>query len=848
MRLFILLGLLCLPLVAIAETTSTSSSNVQYPREFGSPQGKVVTHAPQIDSWTGYEEVTGKSAVEVTLTGMDKPSLGTIRYTAKTVTNLEDHTVNFYDISIAEVKFLQADAKQSAEMTALVEATLKRRQLTIPLTLLLQYLDDAIIPDGGVNLSMAPPVIFYSMVDSRLLSLDGEPMLVPTTNDKDLKFVVNTNWDLFYLESEKTWYLLDGERWYSMSSEKLTGDWQAADSLPDAFDNLPASKNWSSVRKAMPAKADNSPLPKIFISDKPAELIMVDGKPKLEAIAETGISYVTNTKSDLFLYDGTYYFLVSGRWFSTGKMGGKWSSVTQLPESFANIPPDHPRGSVLVAVPGTDEAKIAVLEAVIPRKAEINRNYVPPVTVKYVNDEPQFKRIESTDLYLAVNTDQIVLQTNDQYFLCYNAAWFLSDQPAGPWRVADKVPSEIYDMPVESSAYNCTHVYVYNSSPEYVTTGYDSGYFSVYTYYGVPWYGTGWYYYPYYRYPYYWRYPPTYGSSAWYNPNNGNYGVGQSITGPYGGAGRVAVYNPETGAYARGRAVWTDDAIAKQGIAYNPSTGTGVYTNRYADEDGAWGQSLVKRDDKWIATQSERQGNQGSLDFRTSGGASGSINREVNDGVMTGDGQITRGDKTVDTKMVRTEDGVARTFTDADGNKSGYVKNSEGDLYAGKDGEVYKREDGEWSKHGEDGWEPVEREPGDRSGNRETAERTATTARDFDLKQSDLDAVNPSGGLDRDLNRDLDRSEGLRGDRQPAATTYRQMGPAASNSMGTSRETYSSRPNRQPDRSYQAGGRASQLDREHSARSQGFNRHSSRGASMARGRAGGGRMGGGRRR
>ena len=41
-------------------------------------------------------------------------------------------------------------------------------------------------------------------------------------------------------------------------------------------------------------------------------------------------------------------------------------------------------------------------------------------------------------------------------------------------------------------------------------------------------------------------------------------------------------------------------------------------------------------------------------------------------------GDITRNGETYDTQMVRTEDGVARTFTDEQGNTAGIARNSEG--------------------------------------------------------------------------------------------------------------------------------------------------------------------------
>jgi hypothetical protein len=184
---------------------------------------------------------------------------------------------------------------------------------------------------------------------------------------------------------------------------------------------------------------------------------------------------------------------------------------------------------------------------------------------------------------------------------------------------------------------------------------------------------------------------------------------------------------------------------------------------------------------------------------------------------------------------------VARKFTDQDGNTSGYVRNSEGDLYAGKDGEVYKREDGEWYQHGGDGWDPVEREAGAnadrRADNAAERQRDAGASNDFDLQRSDIDAASM-------------RSE---------PKQYRQMGTGSDRSgMGTpgapadiGSNPYDL-PGGNPQRDSRSGrdyqrDRASQLDRDYRARSNGFDRHNS--SMNRRSRLSGGRMrGGGRRR
>ena len=67
------------------------------------------------------------------------------------------------------------------------------------------------------------------------------------------------------------------------------------------------------------------------MSETPAELILFDGEPDLSLIPDTNVLWATNTESDLFLssHDGSYYYLVSGRWFRADDlMQGPWTFVS----------------------------------------------------------------------------------------------------------------------------------------------------------------------------------------------------------------------------------------------------------------------------------------------------------------------------------------------------------------------------------------------------------------------------------------------------------------------------------------------------------------------------------------
>ena len=671
-RFFACIGIaVCAVLPSSWAVAQDASDTLQFPRTIVGDGGTVVFHTPQIDSWTEYSSVEARVAVAVTPSGEEVAIYGVAEFTADTDPNLEQRIVAVENIEISVTSFSVEDNERRELLDSIVRSTSKNNTHYVPLDVMLTYIS----PDSNVpteeGLSHQPPPIFYSSTPAVLLMVDGESILSPI-GDTRLEYVVNTNWDLFQYK-KKEWYLRHEDRWLKNKEDDLDGDWRWDNYLPGDFKDLPDDGNWDEVKSFIPPVKDDSDEPTIFVSNRPAELIVTNGTSIYRDIADTGLQYLIHTESDVFRYEYTIYYLVSGRWFSASGLAGPWTHVTELPEAFALIPDGHEKAHVLAAIAGTEEARLAVLEASIPRKATISRDAGTKVNALFQGD-PVFEPIPGTEMQRAVNSYDEIILLGGVYYLCENAVWYRSESLDGPWMVADTIPAAIYSIPPSSPSYYVTHVHVYESDEASVSTGYTSGYIGVNIGYGVVMYGSGWYYPPYYGYPgypFYFPYPYSYGASSWYNPKTGMYGRSGSIYGPYGGYGRAASYNPETGAYARGGAVWDHNEIAGRGVAYNPRTGDGIATHRYANENGAWGESLITHNDKWMKTQSEWDGNTRRTEFETSEG---------------GKGVSQRGDD-------------SNSFIGQSGS---------GDVYAGKDGNVYRRDESGWQQHGEDGWAPVE--------------------------------------------------------------------------------------------------------------------------------------------
>lgn len=814
-------------LVAIAPAQEADASAelpgpVTFPRTLSGDAGTVTVHTPQIDAWPNFEAVEGRLVIEVTPAGEDEAVFGVAEFAADTDPNLELRVVAIENQKITDTNYHESDLARQEILDNVLKEVLEPKTQYLPLDVILSYIaPDATIPETP-GLSFEPPPIFYSSTPALLVITDGEPLLAQIP-DTDLQYAVNTNWDLFRYK-DKEWYLRYDDRW--LKNRELSGEWKWDNSLPSQFKKLPDDGNWTEVKAAMPPAKRKEDEPTIFVSNRPAELIVTDGQPQHRTIGAAGLEYVDDSESDVFRYEGKYYYLVSGRWFSATVLRGPWEHVRNLPEIFATIPKDHEKAHVLAAVPNTEESRLAVLEASLPRKATISRDAGKNVSVFYQGEEPLFEAIPGTDVERAINSPNDVLRYEDVYYLCDNAIWYLSTKAEGPWTVADSIPAAIYSIPASSPSYHVTHVHIYEdeSDEETVSTGYTSGYIGVTVGFGVAMYGTGWYYppyygYPYYGYPFYYPYPYSYGASAWYNPNTGRYGRSASVYGPYGGYGRAASYNPATGSYARGAAVWDNNEIAGSAIGYNPRTGTGVATNRYVNESGGWGESLVTHNDKWLATQSQWDADSRTTDFVTSGGGSGTIERERQGDYVTGSGEFQRGDQSLNTRSVRGDEGTLIGYETGSGEQGVIGRSSDGDLYAGKDGQVYKRTEDGWQQRGDDGaWNPVE-VPDERAAQLDQARASAAERRDSVAQNRDLQSVDRQAAQQRAQQARSSVGSGN------LAQTFGSGGGFSTGAYNSNRRTYDA--NRHAD-----------LNRSYNARTTGYQNYSTRQRSYSGGLSG----------
>jgi hypothetical protein len=671
-------ALLFTSLVAV---TAAAAEDPGWPRTFERKGQSVVMHQPQVDDWKDYEKITFRAAIAVTESPVAKPIYGVLAVKANTKVNLETRMVLMTDLE-PEVRFADKVEKEEDRLEKLVlqEIVPRKEWIEVSLDRVFAYRTESDVQKKReVEVSLDPPQIFYSASPAIIVMFMGKPEFKPIKGTT-LLFATNTNWDAFFDTADSRYYLLNGESWLT-STDPLKQTWTPARTLPPSLSKLPAEPNWEDVRKNVPGKPAAA-APAVFVATQPAELLTTDGEPRYQPIHGTKLLYVTNTTDPLFKHtaDQNFYYLVAGRWFRARSLNGPWTAATKdLPPDFALIPEDHPMEYVLASVPGTEEAKDAVLLATIPQKATINIKQAK-VTVVY-DGEPKFVPIQGTTVQYAVNTPSSVLLVQGQYYCCNQGVWFVAPKSAGPWVVCTVVPPAIYTIPATHPLHNVTYVYVYESTPTTVVVGHTAGYSGQYVAAtGVVMFGAGLlvgaaiannnndYDHYHYHCGFY-----SYGCGARYSHYYGGFYRSASVRyGPYGGAGATAAYNPATGTYSRGAYRYGPAGAAGYREAYNP------HTNTYAARAGAtngyqsWSAGVVQRGDDWIAGE-RRSGPRGSAGW-----------------VETSEG------------------GKAAHVDPRRGGQATVGKSADGDVYVGNNGNVYKKnEDGGWQQRQNGDWSNV---------------------------------------------------------------------------------------------------------------------------------------------
>ena len=502
-----------------------------WPKEIAAGESQITVYQPQLEFLKG-EQMGARMAVSVSPPGGGAPVFGSVWIRARLLTDRDRRTATPVEVQVTDTRFPHAEAGREEEIRRSISTELPRWRLTFSMDHLLSEL--ALIEHQKATargLKNDPPTILYRAHPAVLVTVQGEPAWRDLAGSPYQRI---SNSAFFMLKDPSSGSFLLHIPPYWWTSAVALGPWKELSPAPVA-----AEAAWKAEAKPelpTPEEASTTPpeRPEVLVATRPTELVWTRGPSQFVPIQGTELLYVKNTESDLFLdiQSQDYFVLLSGRWYRGPGGSGPWAYVApeQLPDDFRRIPLGSEKQHVLASVPGTPQARDAVLDAAIPQTAAVSRSQPADLGVTYDGD-PQFVDIENSPVRYAVNTPYSVFWTGGRYYCCQDGIWYDSDLGLGPWAVCVGVPDQIYLIPPSCPHYYCTYCHVFGVTPDVAYVGYYPGYRGCYVAGSTVVYGTGWDY-PCWTGAVWYPRPVTWGCGVRYNVTTGNWRFRLGMGGP----------------------------------------------------------------------------------------------------------------------------------------------------------------------------------------------------------------------------------------------------------------------------------------------------------------------------
>ena len=218
---------------------------------------------------------------------------------------------------------------------------------------------------------------------------------------------------------------------------------------PSATTTISLERLAASVKKPAtpPATAElNNTPPEIFVSIKPAILLLINGTPAMGNIANSNLQFVVNANWPLFqVQGGGPYYLFNGKgWMTTTSLDGTFTATAQLPRGMSAVPSNSNFATLKQFIP--PPAGSAATSPMVYYSTK-------PAEIIVFNGVPEWTAIPGTQLSYALNTGSPVFKytpTGAFYFLT-SGRWFTASGPMGPWTFCTyNLPPDFKQIPPNS--------------------------------------------------------------------------------------------------------------------------------------------------------------------------------------------------------------------------------------------------------------------------------------------------------------------------------------------------------------------------------------------------------------
>jgi len=193
------------------------------------------------------------------------------------------------------------------------------------------------------------------------------------------------------------------------------------------------------------AKAENlnTAPPKIFYSDKPSTLVLIDGEPKGQYDDDMKVNRILNSPFLIVQEKGKqdYFLYASGFWYTSTDVKKGWVPTDKLPKKVKKIDKKIKN----------KEKDIEASAGVKPKNPTQIFVSTLPAELLQTNGPATYANVESTDLLYLSNSENAIFKDVDsqENYILLSGRWYKSLGLDGPWTYvhADKLPADFAKIP-----------------------------------------------------------------------------------------------------------------------------------------------------------------------------------------------------------------------------------------------------------------------------------------------------------------------------------------------------------------------------------------------------------------
>jgi hypothetical protein len=134
--------------------------------------------------------------------------------------SVSERLVDFSAMKVTEANFPTLEKSQVQEIITEITSIPIQTRSSRSIASLASIDKSMIVPKNIEGVKADPPTIFFSQTPARLVNIDGDAVYT-TIPENDLKYALNTNWDLFEHTPTKAYYLRDEKTW--LKATAVTG-------------------------------------------------------------------------------------------------------------------------------------------------------------------------------------------------------------------------------------------------------------------------------------------------------------------------------------------------------------------------------------------------------------------------------------------------------------------------------------------------------------------------------------------------------------------------------------------------------------------------------------------------